>query len=171
MTVRASAPDGSRHPCRGQLTPPAARCAIAAVLACALVACPTAPTAPEPRFPAGFVDAVLDKEPDVAAAEVRRTWPASREVPGGFQRFAVDGSEVLEEVILFRSVRTGRVDSVILKYRADLGPRDRVAILTQAGHPQLANVDEIREVPWRRGMTLRLTPSDRFGRLTLTVEP
>jgi hypothetical protein len=44
-------------------------------------------------------------------------------------------------------------------------------VLTAAGHPELAGVAAVREVPWKRGMKLRVTPADRFGRLTVTVTP
>ncbi len=151
---------------------PARRLLILVIVSAAVLSgCPSAPTAPEPRFPAQFVDTVLDAEPAQAAASVAATWPGAAEVPGAFQRFDIDASEILEEVILFRNVRTGRVDSVILKYKADLGPQDRRAVFAAVAHPEFEGVDEVREVPWRRGMRLRMTPSDRFGRLTLTVEP
>lgn len=136
-----------------------------------LTGCPTPTPEPEARFPTGFVDAVLDVEPEAAAVTIKETWPGAEEVPGAFQRYEIEGSEVLEEVILFRNVRHGRIDSVILKYRADLSPLDREAALTQAGHRELAAASKVQEVAWRRGMKLRVTPADRFGRLTLTVAP
>ena len=137
----------------------------------ALTGCPSEPPALEPRFPGKLVFELLDKEVETSSELLLGRYPNASRVAGSFRRYQVPDSEVLDEIVMFRNVRSGRVDSVILKYRADLTARDRQAVFDQAGHPEMADAIEVREVEWDRGLTFRVTPADRFGRLTLTVEP
>ena len=127
----------------------------------------------EPRFPAALVADLLDATPQAADLALREQLPGSVRVAGSFMRYTIVDNEVLDEITLFRSIRSGRVDSVIVKYKADLTPKDRKLVLKQAGHPDLdpdSTSDEVVELPHGPNLVIRVRRADRFGRLTITIE-
>jgi hypothetical protein len=147
------------------------RVGLVALCSLLVAGCPTSSPPAEARFPGELILALLDKDVEAASDTLVARYPGSTPIAGSFLRYEIAGSEVLDEVIMFRDVRSDRVNSVILKYRGDLTANDRRAVFTQSGHAELAGETRVREVEWGAGLTLRATPADRFGRLTLTVEP
>lgn len=127
----------------------------------------------EPRYPWPMVRQMLDAEPAAAQEALFQVFPDSLRQEGSFARYQVTRSEVLDEVIFFRDVRSGRVNTVILKYKADLTPRDRAQALELFGGAGLAQrLEEEPAVELAQGpLRLRARAEDRLGRLTLTVEP
>ncbi len=150
------------------------RAQLAALGLCALAwaACGRASPPPEPRFPWELVRGMLDAAPEEAQGRLLERFPDSRREEGSFSRYQVLGSEVLDEVTLFRDIRSGRVNAVIVKYKADLSPQDRGAALEELGVPTLARRlegEEVVEAPLGP-LQVRARGADRFGRLTITVE-
>jgi hypothetical protein len=87
------------------------RAQLAALGLCALAwaACGRASPPPEPRFPWELVRGMLDAAPEEAQGRLLERFPDSRREEGSFSRYQVLGSEVLDEVTLFRDIRSGRV--------------------------------------------------------------
>ncbi len=142
-------------------------------VACLGLACEKA-QAPqvEARFPWSEVRASLDQAPKQAEEVWTSRFPGSRREEGSFARFGLVGSEILEEVTLFQDVRSGRVNTVIVKYKADLGVRDRAQVLKELGAEAITQKLDSQEVTElvQGPLLLRARRQDRFGRLTITVE-
>jgi hypothetical protein len=145
------------------------------LLGCAVLlgACEAPREDREPRYPWPMVRQLLDAEPEEAREALLQYFPGSERVEGSFARYQLMRSEVLDEAILFRDVRSGRVNTVILKYKADLTPADRALALEDFNGPGLIRQMDVSPVveaidgPIR----LRARAEDKQGRLTLTVEP
>jgi predicted deacylase len=137
-----------------------------------LCGCGRAAAPAEERFPWVFVREALDAAPEEAEGALLRRWPESQRQEGSFARYQVAGSEVLDEVTFFRDLHSGRVNAVIVKYKAGLPRGDQAAALEALEAPSLAVVlgsEAVAEAP-RGPLLLRARGADREGRLTITVE-
>lgn len=125
-----------------------------------------------PPWPSQTIRAALDRTPAEATALIERAWPGSDVTDTALHRIRIEGDCCLDEWVLFADVRSGRVNAVVLKYRADLAPQRRAEVLALTGVPELASrleADPVVTDTWE-GLRLRARRADRQGRLTLTVE-
>ena len=128
---------------------------------------------PTDDFPTEVVREALDAERDEAIANITRRYPGSQAIPGSLSRVHIEGSRSLEEFIFFTNLRSGRIDTVVIKYAPDLSLNARREILNSAS-PGLAGrlgPDDVLTLEGPiEGTALRVRAADRQGRLTLTVE-
>ena len=137
-------------------------------------ACDTRRDLADPPFPKTVIREALDARPIDARQAIERHYPGSRALPGALGRIQVEGSDTLEEVILFTDVRSGRVNTVILKFKPGLSSRETGSVLEHASPGLRKKLEEepvvVVQGPFS-GTRLRARRSDKQGRLTLTVEP
>ncbi len=133
-----------------------------------LAACSPSPPAALPDFPQQLVSKLIDA-PTGQAADLILKEPGVRSIPGALRRFEWPPGSALEEIIIFSSVRSDRVETVILKYRAKLPPERRQALLGPLGLPPELSGAQNAQTHWK-GRTLRALGADKNGRLTLTLE-
>jgi len=132
---------------------------------------PTPPPPPAQPFPAELVRQLLDAPPDRAMATIAARYPEVSMTDGPLRRAFIDGDPWIEEIVLFTNIRSGRVDTVILKYPAALPEPDKRKVLEATGLDGLADEargQEVVERPWR-GLTLRTRWADKQGRMSVTV--
>lgn len=137
------------------------------------------PTAAPPRdhaaWPAALIEDLMDAPKGEVMPRLQERTPDAHLLPGSLHRVRMTGDDWIDEIIVFFNLRSDRVDSVVLKYRAALDATSRAEALTQAGLLTRTSEIERGEVvttPWgdRRALTLRARGADKQGRLTLTVE-
>lgn len=111
-------------------------------------------------------EALLDQEPENAARALRAFFPGARREPGSFARFQIQ-DPLLHEVTWFTQIRSGRVESVVLKFSPSLSEGDRGLILKEFHIEE--EVEGVREFS-RGHLLVRVRSADVQGRLTITVE-
>ena len=141
------------------------------LLATAL-ACECGQDVSDAPFPRPMAEALLDQPSSEAPAIIASYYPGSRARSGALDIHTISGSSWLDEVILFSDVRSGRINSVVLKYAPSLTQEQRATIYADVGVPQLAERLESRDVVEEAvgPRTLRVRRADKQGKLTITVE-
>jgi hypothetical protein len=139
------------------------------------VACSNEPTPTPDRLPFDLAIDLLDADRASVPSIIRRRYPTSTRIDGALGRFRIDGPGPLAEVFVFADVRSGRVSSVVLKFRKDVDDSGRRRLLVAAGAPEAARSQPLPELTESvtsiaKQRRLRIRRADKNGQFTITVE-